>query len=65
MGTLRFKPMAGEHYMAYWNDETGELIHTSLFRMQKQTVWLLHVDPYNNDQLHYKLEKSADATKSY
>ncbi len=55
--------MAGEHYIAYWNDETVKYIQLR-FRTQKSNGLVLHVDPYNNDQLHYKLEKSVDASKS-
>ncbi len=62
MGTLRFKPLAGEHYIAYWNDESGEL-HTTPLPDAKANGLVLQVDPYNNDQLHYRLEKSADASK--
>ena len=46
---------------AYWTDETGEQ-HTTLLPAAKSNGLVLHVDPYNNDQLHYKLEKSADAS---
>ncbi|HTB23940.1 MAG TPA: hypothetical protein VK711_01160 [Puia sp.] len=62
MGTLRFKPVSGEHYIAYWNDESGEL-HTTPLPDAKANGLVLQVDPYNNDQLHYRLEKSADASK--
>jgi hypothetical protein len=62
MGTVRFKPMSGEHYIAYWNGESGEL-HTTPLPDAKSNGLVLQVDPYNNDQLHYKLEKSADASK--
>jgi hypothetical protein len=62
MGILRLKPMAGEHYNAYWSDETGEL-HTSPIPDAKANGLVLHADPYNNGQIHYKLEKSADASK--
>src|SRR5450755_874196 len=61
MGFLRFKPMAGEHYSAYWTDDGGE-IHTTPIPDAKANGLVLHVDPYNNDQLHYKLEKSKDAS---
>ena len=54
--------MTGEHYIAYWTDETGEL-HTTPIPDAKANGLVLHVDPYNNDQLHYKLEKSVDASK--
>jgi hypothetical protein len=64
MGTVRFKPITGEHYIAYWNDETGEL-HTTPLPDAKANGLVLQVDPYNNDQLHYKLEKSADASKLF
>src|SRR5450755_4646115 len=61
MGILRFKPMPGEHYIAYWSDENGQL-HTTPIPAAKANGLVLHVDPYNNEQLHYRLEKSADAT---
>jgi hypothetical protein len=61
MGILRFKPMAGESYTATWTDEAGEL-HTTPIPNAKANGLVLHVDPFNNDQLHYQLEKSADAT---
>jgi hypothetical protein len=64
MGTLRFKPMSGEHYIAYWNDETGEL-HTTPLPDAKANGLVIQADPYNNDQLHYRLEKSADASKLF
>jgi hypothetical protein len=62
MGFLRFKPMAGEHYSAYWNDETGEL-HTTPIPDAKANGLVLHADPYKNEQVHYKVEKSVDASK--
>jgi len=61
MGSLRFKPMTGQHYSAYWSDETGEP-HTTPIPDAKINGLVLHADPYNNDQVHYKLEKSADAS---
>jgi hypothetical protein len=61
MGTLRFKPASGENYSAYWTDETGEL-HMTLIPSARKNGLVLQVDPYNNDQLHYKMEKSADAS---
>lgn len=62
MGIFRLKPMAGEHYSAYWTDETGEM-HATPIPDAKANGLVLHVDPYNNDQLHYKLERSVDASK--
>jgi hypothetical protein len=62
MGSLRFKPVKGEHYTAYWIDESGES-HTTPIPDAKANGLVLHVDPYNNDQLHYKLERSVDASK--
>ncbi len=64
MGSLRFKPVTGEHYIAYWNDESGEL-HTTPLPDAKSNGLVLQVDPYNNDQFHFKLEKSADASKLF
>jgi len=61
MGSLRFKPMTGQHYSAYWSDETGEP-HTTPIPDAKVNGLVLHADPYNNDQVHYKLEKSVDAS---
>ncbi len=61
MGWVKFKPMTGEHYLAYWNDESGEL-HTTPLPDAKSNGLVLQVDPYNNDQFHYRLEKSADAS---
>jgi hypothetical protein len=61
MGKLRFKPMAGEHYSAYWTDETGNLQVTPL-PDAKANGLVLHVEPYNNDEFHYKVEKSKDAS---
>jgi hypothetical protein len=37
-------------------------LHTTPIPNAKANGLVLHVDPFNNDQLHYKLEKSADAT---
>jgi hypothetical protein len=64
MGSIRFKPVTGEHYIAYWNDESGEL-HTTPLPDAKSNGLVLQVDPYNNDQFHFKLEKSADASKLF
>ncbi len=64
LGSLKFKPMTGEHYIAYWNDESGEL-HTTPLPDAKSNGLVLQVDPYNNDQFHFKLEKSADASKLF
>jgi hypothetical protein len=62
MGTLRFKPISGEHYIAYWNNEAGDQ-HITPLPEAKSNGLVLKADPYNNDQLHFKLEKSADASK--
>ncbi len=62
MGTVPCKPLAGEQITAYWTDETGEQ-HTTPVPAAHINGLVLHVDAYNNDQLHYKLEKSADASK--
>jgi len=62
MGSLRLKPVSGENYIAYWTDETGEL-HTTPIPSARANGLVLQVDPYSNDQLHYKLEKSVDASK--
>jgi hypothetical protein len=64
MGTVRFKPMTGEHYIAYWNDATGEL-HTTPLPDAKANGLVLQADPFNNDELHFRLEKSADASKLF
>jgi hypothetical protein len=61
MGIFRCKPVSGEHYTAFWTDETGEL-HSTLLPDAKPNGLVLHVDPYHNGQLRYKLEKSADAS---
>lgn len=62
MGTLKFKPISGEHYIAYWNNEGGDQQITPL-PDAKSNGLVLQADPYNNNQLHFKLEKSADASK--
>ena len=62
MGTLRFKPVSGENYTAYWMDEAGES-HSAVLPAARPNGLVLHVDPYANNQLHYKLEKSVDASK--
>jgi hypothetical protein len=61
MGTVLFKPSAGEHYSAYWIDESGES-HMSPVPDAKMNGLVLHTDPYKNGQLHCKLEKSVDAS---
>lgn len=62
MGTVTFKPSPGETVTAYWTDETGEQ-HTTLLPAAQSNGLVLHVDPYQSDLLHYRLEKSADASK--
>ena len=61
MGSLTIKPVYGEHYTALWTDISGEL-HSAPVPDTKANGLVLHVDVYHNDQLHYKLEKSVDAT---
>jgi hypothetical protein len=61
MGTLVFKPVPGESVTAHWTDETGEMHNTPIPAGHANGL-VLHVDVYNNDQLHYKLVKSADAS---
>jgi hypothetical protein len=61
MGTLRLKPVSAETYTAYWSDESGE-IHSAVLPPARANGLVLHVDPFDNDQFHYKLEKSADAS---
>jgi hypothetical protein len=62
MGTISFKPVAGDQVTAYWTDETGEM-HIAVLPVAHKNGLVLHVDPYQNEQLHYKLEKSVDASK--
>jgi hypothetical protein len=62
MGILRFKPISGEHYIAYWNNEAGDQ-HITPLPEAKSNGLVIKADPYNNDQLHFKLEKSPDASK--
>jgi hypothetical protein len=61
MGYVVFKPVSGEHYTAYWTDNSGELQSVPI-PDAKANGLVLHADPYNNSQIHYKLEKSADAS---
>ena len=61
MGYIIFKPAAGDHYTASWTDNNGE-IHTAPIPDAKANGLVLHADPFNNDQIHYKLEKSVDAS---
>ena len=61
MGFVRFKPMAGEHYSTSWSDETGATYNTLLPDVKPNGL-VLHVDPYANQKLHFRLEKSADAS---
>jgi len=61
MGYIVFKPVKGEHYTASWTDDNGET-HSAPIQDAKANGLVLHADPYNNDQIHYKLEKSVDAT---
>jgi hypothetical protein len=61
MGYVVFKPVSGEHYAAFWTENNGEM-HTASIPNAKANGLVLHADPYNNDQIHYKLEKSADAS---
>jgi hypothetical protein len=61
MGKIRFKPVSGGQYTAYWTDENGET-HTSSIRAARANGLVMHVEPYQHDQLHYMLEKSVDAS---
>ena len=61
MGSLRIKPVYGEHYMASWTDGSGEM-HTTPVPDAKANGLVLHAGNLNNDQLHYRIEKSADAS---
>ena len=61
MGSVRFKPSARDHYTAYWTDETGQS-NSAPIPDVKANGLVLHVDPYNNEQLHYRIEKSKDAS---
>jgi len=61
MGSLVIKPVAGEQYNASWTDEKGNVYSTPVPAARANGL-VLHADPYHNDQLHYKLEKSADAS---
>src|SRR5258708_31335265 len=61
MGYVVIKPVAGEHYTASWTDNNGE-IHSTPIPEAKANGLVLHADPYSNDQIHYKLGKSADAS---
>ncbi|HEX3080201.1 MAG TPA: hypothetical protein VHQ04_07045, partial [Puia sp.] len=61
MGYIVFKPVKGEHYTASWTDDNGET-HSTPIQDAKANGLVLHADPYNKDQIHYKLEKSVDAT---
>ncbi len=61
MGILRIKPVAGVHYVASWTDESGQL-QTTPVPDAKSNGLVLHADPFHNEQLHVKLQKSADAS---
>ena len=61
MGYVVFKPVAGEHYTASWTDNNGEM-HSTPVPDAKANGLVLHADPYNNEQIHYKLAKSVDAS---
>jgi len=61
MGAIHIKPVAGVHYVAIWTDENGETQTTPVPDAKPNGI-VLHVDPYNNQQLHMKLQKSADAS---
>jgi hypothetical protein len=60
MGSFRVKPVSGEQYIVKWTGEDGEPHSTSL-PPAKANGLVLHVDPYENHQLHINLEKSEDA----
>lgn len=62
MGTIRFKPTPGEHYTAFWCDQDGTA-HNKTVPDAKTNGLVLHAEPFKNDQIHYRLEKSADASK--
>jgi hypothetical protein len=62
MGTVQYKPAPSDQVTAYWTDETGEL-HNTILPTAHVNGLVLHADPIQNDQLHYKLEKSVDASK--
>ena len=62
MGRIRLKPFSGEQYTAYWTDENGES-HLTLIPAAKANGLVLHADPYGNDKVQIRLEKSADASK--
>jgi hypothetical protein len=61
MGYMRFKPQAGERYTAYWTDHSGET-YTSPVPASKINGLVLHTDPYQNDQIRYRMERSSDAS---
>ncbi|HEY2650152.1 MAG TPA: hypothetical protein VGI38_13220 [Puia sp.] len=61
MGYMLFKPVAGEHYTASWSENNGE-VHSAPIPDAKANGLVLHADPFHGDQIHYKLEKSADAS---
>ncbi len=62
MGLIHFKPAGRRALYGVLGPTKAEKYIQLPFRMQKSNGLVLHVDPYNNDQLHYKLEKSVDAT---
>jgi hypothetical protein len=61
MGVFYFTPAAGEYYTANWTDENGQM-HSTPVPGVKANGLVLHADPYENEHVHYKIEKSADAT---
>ena len=62
MGSFRLKPVAGESYTAYWKDEFGEMHKTSLPAAKSSGI-VMHLDAYRNGEIHYKIERTEDASK--
>jgi len=60
MGSFQLKPVTGETYLAFWKDENGEMRISPLPQVKPNGV-VLHMASYQNDQIHYTLERSVDA----
>jgi hypothetical protein len=60
MGSFQLKPVTGETYQAFWKDENGEMRISPLPQVKPNGV-VLHMASYQNDQIHYTLERSVDA----
>jgi hypothetical protein len=61
MGSFLIKPISGEKYVAYWQDEYGQP-HSTELPESKSTGAVIRVTASRDNNIHFQVERPADAS---